>query len=98
MFRRIRLQSDSFTVQQMQVLVDIGLREGTTVGEVAERLDVSLAGASRNIDILANYGRRQKNGLGLIERRDVLEDRRVKELHLTTQGRRLVGDLLKDVS
>jgi DNA-binding MarR family transcriptional regulator len=88
----IMLNKD-LTVQQLLILLDIATHEGTPIVALAERIDSSLAATSRTIDILSSWGRRHKKRMGLVERREVPSDRRVRELFLTRRGHKVLAQI-----
>jgi MarR family 2-MHQ and catechol resistance regulon transcriptional repressor len=77
------LDRSGISFVQMKMLITLGGEhdEPPTVKSVAESLDLSLASASRAVDGLVRQG--------LVERAEDVEDRRVRRLTLTADGRSL---------
>lgn len=70
----------SFT--QTRVIFTLsGDQKSMPINEVAERLGVSVATAGRNVD--------QLTGLGLVDRREDADDRRIKLVSLTAGGEKV---------
>jgi DNA-binding MarR family transcriptional regulator len=67
--------------------------EGVGVGELADKVGITLAGSSRHVSHLSSYGRNGKPGLQLVDLRERLEDRRFKGCFLTTKGKRLMSEV-----
>lgn len=74
----------SFT--QVRTLMLLSCSEPLPIGSVAEQLTLSVHAAGRNIDRLVD--------VGMVERRENSEDRRVKLVSLTPQGRGLMEEHL----
>jgi DNA-binding MarR family transcriptional regulator len=73
------------TKQQLRVLGVVAHEPGLTGQELGARLGVSAPTASGLIDRLVEKG--------VLERTDDAADRRVRRLHLTAEGRRVLGGL-----
>ena len=82
------------TVQTFATLVEVALGPGISVQQVADALGIAQSSGTRNADLLGSHGRGNKAGVGLVERRASAGDRRIKELHLTPRGRRVVARLV----
>jgi DNA-binding MarR family transcriptional regulator len=74
---------DEVTLPQFRALVILSTRDGTTVSDLATRLDVHPTTASRLVHRLVVKR--------LVRRSELAQDRRVTRLHLTAGGRRLVN-------
>lgn len=96
LIREFRKLHPELSCQVAETFLMIALDEGATVSSIGEKMGVSTAAASRHVSHLGKYDRRRNPGLGLVETRETLEDRRVKELRLTAKGRR-VRDTLIDL-
>ncbi len=83
-FRELLLRRAGVTLdpELAQYLVTVGLRGPIGVVELAGLLDANHPKASRSIARLEQ--------LGLVDRRDGADDRRIKTVVLTDEGRRLV--------
>jgi DNA-binding MarR family transcriptional regulator len=64
-------------------LVVVSGADGTTLSEMAERLDIHPTTVSRRVDRLVHKR--------LVRRSELAGDRRITRLHLTAAGRRLVN-------
>lgn len=93
--KKLRALGNDVPLQQILVLLYISSKgSGCTQAEMREDLDMAASTASRNIAALSKVHRLGKEGLGLIDWRDDLLDRRVKRIHLTPKGRAFMKDLL----
>lgn len=90
---------ESVQVITVQVFLEIAQHEELSstqplcVSDLMDRLHMSLAAASRHSRKLSAVRRQGDAGLGLI---DMVQDpitRNRKNLHLTTKGKRLYGDI-----
>lgn len=79
----------ALTTDQVNTFVEVALHPGITILALSEQMGYQQSTATRNADILGSYGRGGRKGLGLIERREVPGDRRMRELHLTARGHRV---------
>jgi DNA-binding MarR family transcriptional regulator len=79
---------DMITAPQFRVLVMLHTRGPLNLAAVAAGLDVNPSNASRTCDRLSKSG--------LLDRRELPEDRRNVTLTLTEAGRRLVDSVTKD--
>jgi DNA-binding MarR family transcriptional regulator len=73
------LESAGLTLPQFDVLANLGMAEGITQQELAERLLVTKGNVCGLLD-------RMESG-GLVQRRPDARDRRANRLHLTREGR-----------
>jgi DNA-binding MarR family transcriptional regulator len=76
------------TVPQLRVLVLAATRPGTSATDIAEALAVHLSSASRTVDRLV--------AAGLLDRRESAEDRRRLDLTPTSEGTRLLHEVMAD--
>jgi DNA-binding MarR family transcriptional regulator len=73
---------------QSRTLLAVASRSGETqISDVARALNVSVAAAGRAVDQLV--------GLGMVSRRECVNDRRARLVALTDEGRDLVGRQLR---
>ncbi len=79
--------------RQLLAFLYIASHEGVTIVGLGEAMAQVQPNASRDADALTTHGRGNKKGAGLVERRDVAGDRRLRELYLTPKGRRLLEKL-----
>ncbi|HET9872441.1 MAG TPA: MarR family transcriptional regulator [Propionibacteriaceae bacterium] len=81
------LMSTPLTMQQLRVLAIIAVDPDNATGQnLAEMLQVSLASMSGMIDRLVDHG--------MVERTEDPADRRVRRLHLTPEGNKMLGSLM----
>jgi DNA-binding MarR family transcriptional regulator len=82
-FMRFKKEA-GLSMSQLSTLMRLYHHGGCVVSDIADSLDVSNAAASQMVERLVN--------LGLIERTEDPEDRRVKQITLTMKGRQLIQD------
>ena len=82
------------TVQVAMTFFGVAASEGVGVRELAERLEARESAVSRNVGLLAEYGRRGKAGAKVVEIRFDRHDRRAKPLYLTPKGERVLRKAL----
>jgi DNA-binding MarR family transcriptional regulator len=85
--RHVRSVAANFGLTEAQAVALRELTGPTTLGELSKRMCCEASNATFVADRL--------EGLGLLERRPHATDRRVKELHLTAEGRALRKRLVK---
>jgi MarR family transcriptional regulator for hemolysin len=85
-----RLKTAEQTQPRWRVLSWASLMPGIKQTELAERMNISGPTLVRILDSL--------EAQGLIERRESADDRRVKEIHLTTHGKPVVDQIDAEVS
>lgn len=92
----VRLQVNrDFAMSQFAMFLLVAVREGITMAEVAEFLQLSQGAVSRNLRQLSKYKDERGNiqGYNLIYSQSDLTDRRRFALYLTPKGRQLIADL-----
>ena len=77
-------------VNQVLSLFTVATKEGLTVDEYAKRAGISATTMSRHLLDLGERTRKLTPGLGLVEGRDNIMNRREKNYSLTPKGRALV--------
>lgn len=77
-------------VNQVVSLFTVATKEGLTVDDYAKRAGISATTMSRHLLDLGDRTRNLKPGLGLVEGRDNILNRREKNYTLTAKGRSLV--------
>ena len=93
--KKMRTLDPDIALPQILVFFFIASRgDGCTQTEVRDYLGMASATASRNIAALSKVHRLGKEGLGVIDWKDDVLDRRVKRLALTSKGRQFLIDLL----
>lgn len=81
------LATTDMTFSQLRVLFAVGAQDcPPSLQQIADTVKLSLASAGRTADGLVK--------LGLVDRREDLEDRRIKRISLTAAGERLVATQL----
>ena len=88
-----KLDSD-MGVQTFHAFCAIASEEGIGITELAGRLDMSLAGASRNVQYLSKIRKAGVKGLGLVVSTYDQHERRRKIITLTDKGKDLVEQLM----
>ncbi len=91
--QEFRKHDPELQTQAAQMFLEIALNEGRAVTEIAERIDVAGATASRNIHLLGHKHRSGRPGLGLVEQRVDPQDNRRSLVYLTKKGK-LVAETL----
>jgi DNA-binding MarR family transcriptional regulator len=92
---KFRVVYPEMPVQQMLLLLILGVEVSMPQKELADRLKMSSAAVSRNIATLSTLTTgTSKAGLGLVSWVDHPSDRRSKLVVLTEQGRNLVASLI----
>lgn len=90
---QFREVSPEMPIQQALLFLRIAAQEHQSAGELAKRADITMASASRHVEVLTSG----KSGLGLIVDICDVEDRRRRALSLSSEGRlllhRVVGAL-----
>lgn len=81
MYRVFREKGHELTPEQWSVLVRLWEHDGRTQSELSESTFRDKPTMSRMIDGL--------EGIGLVERRASKDDKRVRKVHLTAEGKRL---------
>ena len=88
-----RKLNNEMPVQQMATLLTIALESGITVTDLATKAGLSLAAASRNVEVLGPFQPKRNVGMGLIQGDYSEDDRRKKTLTLTAKGWRVVNSI-----
>lgn len=96
LIREFRKLHPEITCQLAESFLIVAMAETTTVSEVARKMGTSTAAASRHVAHLGTWDRKKSPGLGLVEMRETLADRRVKEVKLTSKGR-MIAETLAEI-
>lgn len=89
--RKLRVQFDivvrrkGLTLPRARVLFALAVRQGMTQSELAGELDIETPTLVRLLDSMADSG--------LVERRALEGDRRVKQIYMTPEGERLADEV-----
>lgn len=94
---RLEEQHTEMTLRQFHHLLYVAENPGTTVRETCRALGTSSSVASRNLALLTDVGSPGQKGLAYVEMRNDPDDRRVRRLHLTTKGVRVLQDIRRDL-
>lgn len=93
---------EDISLHQIKVLLYVALRDAqdnpADSREVAKELGLSTSGVSRAVASLGEYGRGARAGLGLIEAKPDITDRRRKPVMLSRKGLKVVGNILKEAA
>lgn len=88
----VRKYHDRMEAQMLRTFIEIARNPGISVYDIADRLGVSGAAASRNVTRLGPGGPRGE-GLELVHRFEDPLDRRHKRVQLTDKGQKFFADL-----
>jgi len=83
-----------FPIQWVTVFAEIASEEGISLKDISDRTGISMSVMSRTIGALSN-ARRMGKPYGLVVVKHAKDDRRRKELFLSTKGKKLVEKLDK---
>lgn len=90
---RARVAPD-ITAQRLSIFLAVAAHEGLSQRELLQRLEgTSITALSRNLADLSSFTSRKQTGPGLVELRTDPMNLRVKRVHLTGRGRRLLREL-----
>jgi DNA-binding MarR family transcriptional regulator len=92
-FRSVR---PPMLLEHVWTFLMVAVDEGRSVGEYAERANVSMSVMSRCLLDLGARNSFKEEGCGLIESKPIPTELRKKEVHLTTQGRALAEGLIRN--
>lgn len=94
--RLCRRASPQIRASQIDLLISVALKPGSTQTELAVECDLTLAAISRAVDVMGSSGRRDgmSGRMGLIETRRNPDDDRVLQVFLTPAGEQFVSLLL----
>lgn len=91
-FARARLNPE-ISAQRLLILLCVYFNEGMSQRELLDKLDsTSIPALSRNLADLSALTARKTTGPGLLELRTEPMNLRVKRVHLTPNGRKLIRD------
>jgi DNA-binding MarR family transcriptional regulator len=85
-----------FPIQWVTVFAEIAAEEGISLKDISDRTGISMSVMSRTIGALSN-ARRMGKPYGLVMVKHAKDDRRRKELFLSTKGKKLVERLEKSI-
>lgn len=85
------------TVQQVRAFLWLAANEGATQREAAPSLGFTESSTSRVLSLLSEFGSRKVAGLDLIRSEINPNDRRERNIYLTTKGKRLAEDIKRDL-
>lgn len=87
---RIFKQLDQYmTAQAMEIFLQVALDEGLSIVDIEKRLTVNRATASRSVQYFTDLYKPGQPGLGLMRTVEHPQDRRMKEVYLTSKGKTL---------
>lgn len=86
------------TLQQAMAFLYVAAHPGCTQREIFRALDTSDSAASRNLALLSEFGNRNTPGLELVVMRVNPLDRRERRVELTSKGKRLFADMLRELA
>ena len=85
-----------FPIQWVTVFAEIAGEEGISLKDISDRTGISMSVMSRTIGALSN-ARRMGKPYGLVVVKHAKDDRRRKELFLSSKGKKLVERLDKAI-
>lgn len=91
----LRATNQKMTLQQLTALLLVALDEGLQVGSYAKAAGIAQGVMTRHLFDLGEYSRSREEGLGLVEQRPNLMDRRAHLTYLTHKGRGLMQGLIR---
>lgn len=83
-------------MQTASVFISVALNEGITMREMQVRTGLTQASCSRNVSLLSDKGKSNRNnqaGFGLLVAKEDPEERRRKIVILTPKGKRIATSL-----
>lgn len=83
---------------QAMVLIHVAAHPGVSQNELFEALDSNDSTVSRTLALLSDIGDRKSPGLDLVRMQVDTVDRRRRLVYLTPKGKRLIGDIVGDLS
>lgn len=86
-----RAANPTMTLQQLASFLFVAKDEGKQVSSYAREAGLAQGVMTRNLFDLGEFNRRREPGLGLVEQRPDLNDRRAHLTYLTHKGRAVVG-------
>lgn len=86
-----RAKNPTMTLQQLVSFLLVAKEQGLTVSWYAQKAGLAQGVMTRNLFDLGEYNRRKEPGLGLVEQRPDLQDRRAHLTYLTHAGRGVVA-------
>ncbi len=92
--RRIQAIDPEFPIQYAICLAHISLEEGLSLTSLADRAGLAMSTVSRIVGALSDY-RQRGQPYGFVEVKISKEERRRKEIYLTSSGRAALKDFLK---
>lgn len=95
---RLRDRHADMTLQQAMTFFLVAQNPGITQRALYEALGTNDSVASRTVAILSDVGSRNTPGLDLVEMKINPQDRRERVLRLTPKGRRMMDDIVEDLS
>jgi DNA-binding MarR family transcriptional regulator len=92
----LRKLDQEMQMQTAMVFLLVAHDEGCNVRDIERQSGLSSASASRNVAALSSFHRKGRPGHNLIALKPSLEDRRSKQLYLTTKGRAVLKSILEN--
>lgn len=93
---RLMMLDSDMSVSRASVFLDIASHGQTTPTEVATRLNMTGATASRHIAFWSHRDRHRQEGKGLVEYLEDPMDRRLRYVRLTAQGKNTIKVLFEE--
>lgn len=91
----LRAKNPKMTLQQLSALLLVAHEEGEQVSTYAKRAGMAQGVMTRHLFDLGDFNRSREEGLGLVEQRPDLNDRRSHLTYLTHAGRGLLQGVIR---
>lgn len=92
LLRELQKIDPEFPLQYAIALGEISLNEGLSISSLAEKTNLSLSTCSRIVGALS-HARQKGEAYGLVQVKICKEERRRKEIYLTTKGRHFIESI-----
>ena len=90
---KARVLDVDMTVLTLLVLLAVAEDDGLLVADIIERTQSNKSSVSRILAILSDIGRRDKEGLGLVNAVEDRANRRYKRVYLTDKGKQTINQM-----
>lgn len=91
----LREHDAEMQAQTISILLQVAVNPGIAMRALEERTGLRSSSVSRNVTALSDLHRSGKPGLGMVVAKEDPDDRRSKQVFLTTKGNRVVERLLE---
>lgn len=91
----LRAVNPKMTLQQLTALLLVAFEEGQPVTRYANQAGIAQGVMTRHLFDLGEFNRNREPGMGLVEQRPDIQDRRSHLTHLTHKGRALMHNVIR---